>query len=205
MKKFFTVVALQPNGVTPCVYQAMGNSRLQMDCAVGFPILTAINGYVEKGETIRIIALIEQGNDKAKLNFKALETQVDVLQEKIGFLCTGVEPVGIAGLQDVRTHVDSFQKLLDYIDDDDELFGCITYGTKPQSMALKLALQYGYRVNRNVRIACLVYGKVDHRVNPIVAEVYDETALIQLDEIVHMLADRKVSNPKERIISILSM
>jgi len=97
------------------------------------------------------------------------------------------------------------KELLDYVDDDDELFVCMTYGTKPLSTALMMATQYAYRIKSNTSISCVVYGLLDRNVTPNVHKVYDMTALIQLDEIVRILAERGVTNPKEVIHSILEL
>jgi hypothetical protein len=84
----------------------------------------------------------------------------------------------------------------------------MTYGTKPLSTAVMMAVQYAYRVKQNTSISCIVYGQIDRpSKDPETwnAKVYDMTALVQLDEIVRVLADRGVANPKEAIDSILSL
>jgi hypothetical protein len=71
------------------------------------------------------------------------------------------------------------------------------------------AFDYAYRVKRNTSIGCIVYGSIDRSRSSDPAEwagsVYDETALVQLDEIVRMLADRGVASPREAIRQILSL
>jgi len=209
MKKFFTAVPLQqsPAGLDAIRYQAVGNGRLQMEAATSFPILTAVNGYVQPGEDFRLIS-VRLDNEAARRNQAALSRQTAQLCAAKGIVCSrGVETVEADADQRVSAHVETFQKLLDYADDDDELFCCMTFGTKPLSQAMMLAVQYAYRVKRNVSISCVVYGEVD-RSGPKPwrsGKVYDMTALIQLDEIVHMLAGQKVSNPKEMLDRILSL
>ena len=53
MKKFFTAIPLQqsPEGLNSVAYQAVGNSRLQMESKTSFPILTTVNGYVQPGKS----------------------------------------------------------------------------------------------------------------------------------------------------------
>ena len=95
------------------------------------------------------------------------------------------------------------------MEDDDELFACMTYGTKPLSQAIMMAVQYAYRIKNNTSISCIVYGSIDRSQsrNPEewIGYVYDETALVQLDEVVRILAARKVSNPQEIIRQILTL
>lgn len=108
----------------------------------------------------------------------------------------------------VATHTATFQKLISYAQEDDELFACITFGTKPLSIAVRMAVQYAYRVKKNTSISCIVYGQIDRPGSDRstwCAYVYDETALVQLDEVVRMLADRNVQDPKGTIDAILNL
>lgn len=209
MKKFLTAVPLQhsPEGLSTVSYQAVGNSRLQMEEAVSFPILTAVNGCVQPGEDFRLIAVMPD-SEATRRNRDALSAQLARLCKRKGLRCpNGVETVLTGDSQEVSGHVAVFQKLLDYVDDDDELFCCMTFGTKPLSHAMLLAVQYAYRVKRNASISCVVYGEID-RTGPRpwnTGRIYDMTALIQLDEVVHMLAERGVKDPRAALDAILSL
>ena len=209
MKKFFTAVPLQHSleGLNMVTYQAVGNTRLQMDGGTSFPILTAVSGYVQPGEDFQLIAVMPD-SEATRRNRDKLSRQLDQLCRQRGINCPrGVETVLAGGGQEVSAHVETFQALLDYADDEDELFCCMTFGTKPLSHAMLLAVQYAYRVKRNASISCVVYGEID-RTGPKpwnTGKVYDMTALIQLDEVVHMLAERGVSDPKAALNAILSL
>lgn len=209
MKKFFTAIPLQqnPEGLNSVAYQAVGNSRLQMESKTSFPILTTVNGYVQPGEEFRLISVMPDSEATLR-NRDTLTVQLEQLCGQKGLCCPkGVETVLIGGNQEVSAHVETFQKLLDYVDDDDELFCCMTFGTKPLSHAMLLAVQYAYRVKKNASISCVVYGEID-RTGPKpwnTGRVYDMTALIQLDEVVHVLAERGVTDPKAALNAILSL
>lgn len=206
MKKFFTAIPLQrAGGLIPHRYQAVGNTALQMDTETCFPILTALNGYVQSGEEFRLIAVMTDTED-GRRNRDTLQQELDQLCERKGLICPqGIETVSVPADERVSTHVATFQKLIDLVDDDDELFACMTFGTKPLSTAVQMAVQYAYRVKSNASISCIVYGQIDRTGGESKAFVYDMTALIQLDEIVRMLANRGVVNPKETIDRILSL
>ena len=209
MKKFITVIPFQVKGqLASYLYRAVGNSRLQMEKATSFPILTAVNGYLQPGEQSEVIALVAKTADG--------ERNLQVLRDQLRKLCTPkgcIEPeiveVELKEGDEVATHVDTFQKLIDQVDDDDELFACVTYGTKPLSQAVLMAVQYAYRIKRNTSISCIVYGSIDRSQSSNPSEwtgtIYDETALVQLDEIVRVLADRGEANPRESIRQILAL
>ena len=205
MKKFFSVIPLQGLGkLIPHQYQAVGNTLLQMDTVTCFPILTAINGYVQSGEEFRLISVMTDTEDGNR-NRDTLRQELDQLCERKGLVCPQIETIPVPVDDRVATHVATFQKLIDLVDDDDELFACMTFGTKPLSTAVQMAVQYAYRVKHNASIACIVYGQIDRTGGASKASVYDMTALVQLDEIVRMLADRGVANPKETIDRLLAL
>lgn len=60
MKKFITSMALQAGRFDAYQYEAVGNSKLQMNTKVHFPILTAVNGYAQTGEEIRVFVVPSQ-------------------------------------------------------------------------------------------------------------------------------------------------
>ena len=209
MKKFITSMALQAGRFDAYCYEAVGNSKLQMETEVHFPILTAISGYAQEGEEIRVFVVTSQTPPQVK-NQALLEEELHALCQAKGFHCPrGLELVVIPNDQQVDAHLETFQKLIDLMEDDDELFACATYGTKPQAQAVMMAVQYGYRIKHNTSIGCIVYGEIARR-NPdsntwSTAKVYDVTALTQMDEIVRVLADRKVADPKSVIEHILNL
>ena len=211
MKKFFTNVPLQKEGqLQRCLYETRGNSKLAMAEKTSFPIIQAINGYVEPDEDFRVIAVVRDNEDEER-NYKYLQKELQELCDRKGlkFPESGVERVRGPEDQRVASNVATFQSLLEYVDDEDELFACVTFGTKPMSMALLMAVRYAYRLKKNTTVSCVVYGEVDRHdsknPNDWDCYIYDETALVQLDEVTRMLADRGVKNPEAVISSILDL
>lgn len=208
MKKFITVIPLQrPTLLKKMHYHEKGNSKLEMpeDKETGFPIIPVITGYTDINEDIRIFAIVENGYN-ARCNLELFKEEIANLIKDGRITCSrGVECIEIEANQEVGTQVENFQKIIEVMDEDDEIHACITYGTKAQTLALKLAIQYGYRIKRNASISCIVYGQIDWNEKTPKAYIYDETALMQLDEIVRLLAETKVEHPEEAIKSILSL
>ena len=205
MKKFFTSIPLQKQGMLGSYhYEAVGNPLLDMDGKTSFPILAAVQGYVDPGEHFRLIAVMPDTED-GRRNLEALRAELSSLCTGKGIVCeNGVELVSAPADEKVSSHVGIFQRLIDFVADEDELFACLTYGTKPQSMAVLMGVQYAYRVKKNTSLGCIVYGQVD-RSEGEKPYIYDETALVQMDEIVRILADRHVENPKAVIDSLLKL
>ena len=208
MKKFFTVIPLQvPGMLSRYRYEPVGNTRLGMEEETSFPILTAVHGYAQPGEPFQVIAVVAD-SEVGRANCQALRQELEALCGKYGLTCAGVEEVAVPSDESVSAHAATFQKLIAYAEDEDKLFACITFGTKPLSMAVRMAVQYAYRVKRNTSITCIVYGQIDRPSrDPSTwrAYVYDETALVRLDEIVRVLADRGVADPGAVIQRVLAL
>lgn len=207
MKNFFTAVPLQKAGqLSKYVYNAVGNEKLNFEKPIYFPIFSAIAGYVEKEEEFQLVAVVID-NEDCKNNFELMKKELEQLCEEREYKFK-IKEIIVPADDRVSVHIDTFQSLIDTINEDDELFACTTFGTKPLSATIQMAIQYGYRVKENTSINCMIYGQVD-RSNPNKAEwtgkIYDETALVRLDEIIRILADRKVENPRDIIRNIIEL
>ena len=206
MKKFFTNIPHQgPGQLQRYRYQPVDNPHLEMDEDCSFPILTAINGYAQTGEQIRVIAVTTALPSDSR-NAQAFQEDVADLCRRKGIeLPNGVEFINAEDNERVSAQTDTFLKLIECVEDQDELYSCLTFGTKPQSFVLQMAIQYAYRIQKNTSIGCIVYGKVnrgEHGESS--AQVYDMTLLTRLDELVRLLADKRVTDPKEIIRMVLS-
>lgn len=66
--------------------------------------------------------------------------------------------------ESLDSHIATFQKLIDRTEEGDDLYACLTFGSKPTPLVEVMAMQYAYRVHRDVTITCAVYGQMDHSV-----------------------------------------
>ncbi len=214
MKKFIMITPLQPvdldeetgvitkDSLRVSIYKAVDNELLAYDHPTGFPIIPVINAYAEEGEEIRIIA-VTPDTQSAMIHAGQLQKEMEQLRERKGFICNEVEVVKVTYAGDVETQIEIFQKLMDYFEDGDQLYGCMTYGNKPMPIAEMMAIQYAYRVLNNVTIECLVYGELDHSKPDNPMSIFDITSLIRLDEIVRIMADQKISEPQQFLHTLL--
>ena len=209
MKKFITVIPLQVQGqLRRYHYQAVDNSRLQMDGPTSFPILTAVNGYVQPGEEFRLLAIAADSED-GRRNCAVLWDELERLCRTKGCPCPQVETIPAPADEGVAAQIAAFQRLIACVEDDDELFVCVTYGTKLLSQVTLMAVQYAYQAKKNTSISCVVYGQIDRsggqEPERWTARIYDETALLQLGEIVRVLVQRGTADPRAAVDEILSL
>lgn len=203
MKKLFMITPQQPRGMLEKRhYQVEGNSLLEYG-DTRFPLIPVINGYLEEGEEAKLIT-VTYDSDDCRRNLDVLREEVDQLCNAKSVHCD-IESVLMPFDDSVSAVIHVFQELIDRTDDDDELFACITFGSKLMPIVLTMALQYAYRIKRNSHIECVVYGQIDRAEGQSVARIYDVTALVQLDEIVRLLAERGVENPEQALRAIVGV
>lgn len=204
MKKFFMVTPQQqPGKLMPQVYESQGNSLLEYG-ETHFPVIPLINGYAERGETVKLITITyDLGN--CLHNLDILRQELEGLKTDAGIDCE-LDSVVVPADDSVSAVLHVFQELIDRTADDDVLHACITFGSKPMPLVLVMAMQYAYRIKRNASIECVVYGAIDfNSAPPYPAKIYDVTSLVKLDEIVRLLAERGVEDPEAVISQILSL
>lgn len=201
MKKFICSIPLQPDkNLYSNQYEIVGNPNIKCNKKSRFPIMTLIDSYAE-AEEIRVVAIYTD-YEMCKSNLQLFKEEFAALQFTKQFSCpNGVELVQIPHDEQVSNHIATFQKLINYVDDNDELYVCITYGSKLTPIVEIMAIQYAYRIKQNATIGCIVYGQFDHSTKK--ARIYDVTELIQLDEIIRGLAQDGVTNPKEVLDQII--
>lgn len=187
MKKFFTFISRQiPERFLPKEYQAINNSKLTYP-QTRFPLIPVLNGYTKKGETAQVIVFCEDySNSEHNLTF--LEQELDKLQAEKGIILERiVEKIPLDDGYDAQ--LDTFAKMLNHIDDGDEVYACITYGSKPTPIVQTMAFRYARFAGKNTAIRCVVYGHVDFNTNE--AKIYDLTGLLIVDDALRLLAEVK--------------
>ena len=202
-KTFITVVPFQPEGqLKPLLYIPQGNSRLVYDYETRFPIIPVINGYAEKGDRIRIIYILTDG-ENFKNNFQLyLKPEIDAIAEKKELLHEE-KIIRTKDSEDIDSQLKLFLDITEAIDDGDEIYACTTFGTKPTPLVETLALNYAYKLKKEISIGCIVYGRFDHASKQ--GAIYDTTALFYMDSIINKLAEAKAPNPEAAIRALLGI
>lgn len=200
MKRFITVSPYQSEtALGRGIYAAADNQKLACDIPTRFPIITAINAYAEPGEEIEIITVIAD-YPNAKQNYVRFQEEIGELSGKKGFKYT-LKEISVPYNNAISTELELLGKLIDSVSDGDTLYTCITYGSKPFPLVQVMALNYAYRIRKDVSIGCIVYGAKDHNNGEMT--VYDITSLFYIDEAIRLMAEQKVTNPTEIIRMLL--
>lgn len=208
MKVFITFSPRQGEGkLHISEYVPQGNDRLLYPQGTRFPIVPVINGYTDPGETIRVIALCQDYPDCHR-NLNYLQQELEELFARKNLISGNAEgslfhKITIADDNAVSTQIDIFQKMIDILEDGDDIHACITYGNKPVPMVELMALRYARQLKKDVYVSCVVYGEFGWSGAP--CKIYDETALVHLDDIIRVLAQSGLPNPGETLKQIIGM
>ncbi len=205
LKKFFMVTPQQPEGMLRSQrYTASDNDVLDYDGQTRFPIVPLISGYTTSGEGVQVITVTYGAPSNCQNNLTVLRAELDGLSAAQD-LDIDLVSVDVPFDDSVGALIHTWQLLISHIDDGDELYACITFGSKPVPIMLTMALQYGCRIKRDVSIECVVYGQMDRSQDPPLARIYDVTALAKLDELVRVLADMRVAEPESALRMVLDL
>ncbi|MBQ4258267.1 MAG: hypothetical protein II713_04625 [Clostridia bacterium] len=178
----------------------MDNPRLDYG-ATCFPILPVVNGYTVSGETVQVIALDER-YDNSPYNLPRLREEVAQL-EADKQITAEIKEISVPFDDSMQSHLTVFQRLIENIEDGDDLHACITFGSKPSPVIILLALNYAAKIKNHTRVSCIVYGQMNHHTHE--GKIYDITAFMRMDELLDTLAKAKVRNVEELLRKILDV
>lgn len=209
MKKFFTDSPLQSRSgdLLKLRYTAVDNERLQIEEKISFPILTAIHAYVKPGEAFEVIAVMAD-TPKGRENYAEFCKQTEEICLARGLEAPRMVLIAYEEDQRVGKMAELLLRIADEMRDGDQLYACMTFGTKPVSTALLNAIQFGYRARENVTIDCVVYGEIvrpSPGTDTWFGRVYDETGLLQLGETLRLMVEAGVREPGDAVRAFLAM
>ena len=205
MKKIITYISQQPEKqLVKGKYESTTNEKLECDIEAAFPVTPMINGYAQSGEEIEIIAIIEKDNENCKRNFEVLKEEIQDLSNIKDFKYHFLE-IEVTGEEIVREHLLTFEKLLNAVNDDDTLFVCATYGTKPIPIVEMMAVNAAYKIRKGVTVECVAYGRAvrdsDGKIKNMI--LYDITALFFMTRLVDSIVQNPLEEPETIIRRVL--
>lgn len=207
-KKFICYAA--QNNATEVEYNVHNNHSLGNVVKVYFPIEALFDGYISEGDSIAVIIMFEQEHENSISNARRIENTVKKICEERNASCK-IEYVETSKEEGINEHLKTYSKLIKKIEDNDILYTCITFGTKVIPIIEMMVLSYAYHLKKNVTVAAIVYGKIFWRKSPegksIVdrGELYDVTALFDMNEMNNLLAKEKINNSTDIINRILNI
>ncbi len=207
MKKFITSCPMQRNkadgsvqGLELINYDIDGNSLLEKR-ETHFPIIPVIYAYAKSGEKIQVI-ILKSTYETTDYNYVLFVDEIRKAEKDLK-IEVEIKDIITEYKEDLDTQLKLFSDVIECFNDEDELYVCITYGTKPTPIVQMMAVNYAYRILQNVKIECIVYGQANHVKH--IGTIFDVTALFFMDEVVNNLSRMNIENPTDVIKRILNM
>lgn len=203
MKKFIMVCPLQNTKVIK--YNVGNNKKLKYDKKTRFPIIPVINTYAEKNETIKLIVICTEYSSTDS-NLHNLYNEITELEKEKSITCEIVK-IQLPYKETIDIHYKLFSNLIQQVKQDDELYACISYGSKPTINIVSMTLQYGHQVVKNTKVRCIVYGQFDFNEQDVdkQATIYDITSMFYMEQTLKRLAKVQLENPEEFMLDFLNM
>jgi hypothetical protein len=99
-----------------------------------------------------------------------------------------------------------FADIASAIKPNEEIYACISYGTKPMPLVLTMVLNYAHGLIENTSVGCVVYGRLPHTDDVSGGSlIYDTTSLFHMNSVVNKLSEMKPDNPIDAIKIMLGM
>ena len=200
MKKYLSTITLQVNGAQKHEYQDEGGLTTPRLCTA-FPILQQISDTAAN-EEIELVTIVV-GSKESNRNYAAFMEELDTLSANLGltYKQTIIEK---PDSETVETIIDLFTDIIAHVADNDRLYACVTYGTKPVATVLTMALHYAYRIKQNVRVEAVKYGQNNWNATQEPACIlYDTTALFYIDCLIDRVAAMKVADPEQALKALI--
>jgi len=168
-KHFITHISQQGAGnLRKPVYDPVGNSRLAYGYPCSFPIVPAIAGYVEDGESfvLTVIRATGDSNDKnneIQANYEALLGDIEAIKQNKGIDFTFEERPVYTSYESTSETLEKLSRdIVDNVRVGEEVYACITFGEKPDTLATYRALMEihtDHRIEDDIRIELCMYGQ----------------------------------------------
>lgn len=206
MKRFITYISMQGENLLKKVkYEPVDGVGLTVERETYFPVSLLVDNYAEENEEIELICLKERDNPDIDRNYGILKDEISEILSGRNCKCN-YKVIELNAEENIDNHLHAFAEIIACVEDGDTIHSCVTFGTKPIPIIEMMALDYAYRVKKDVTIGSVVYGKLDRR-DPenTSAKIYDITALFFMSQIVGHLAEMKTAEPEKMIRKVLGL
>ncbi len=194
MKHFITTICLAKNMSTTLYHNSENVDFLGTDREYSHPILIPIQNLAEKGEKIKVtVILTSKTSPFVKQNYEHFVGELNSLRDEIGFDYGEINVIEASYDESSAKHLRLFESIINSIGKDELLTADITFGNKPTSMALQLALTYSYLYGENTAVKTLVYGEFNHDTQ--CANIFDVSALFYINSVLGRLSSAHPSDP----------
>lgn len=192
----------------PKHYPVDGNSEIEYEGNVRFPINAVLAKSLKKGESVKIVKFITKDSKNNYLeNSRFFNEELDLLNQGIGANIQYNEIIEEYS-EDLRTHENRFRKLINELEDGADILVDITYGQKTLPILLFSTLSFAEKFY-NANIQNIIYGKInydsDNNIIDGSQKIYDITSLYYLNTLTASMEAPNGETAKKMIDNFFEM
>lgn len=195
-KVFLSIMLLAPMNENDPTYYTSDDFDLN-NKKYDFPLSYIVDNNVNENDDVVIVTAVEQGKDgkvnNAIENYKKYRTEIEnILKERN--INISFEEIPLTTDFDSLTFNRFFKEISSLINDNDQLYVDVTFGMKPYSISMFVAVAYAEKAARNVDVDTIIYAQKysgfsknktaeEKAKNPSKSRIYDITGLFYLNAI----------------------
>ena len=202
-KVFLSIMLLAPMNENDPTYYTSDDFDLN-NKKYDFPLSYIVDNNVNENDDVVIITAVEQGKDgkvnNAIENYKKYRTEIEnILKERN--INISFEEIPLTTDFDSLTFNRFFKEISSLINDNDQLYVDVTFGMKPYSISMFVAVAYAEKAARNVDVDTIIYAQkyTGKKNEENISKIYDITGLFSLNT----LASNAQAGQKEDLDSLL--
>ena len=184
MKLIITTIPMKKD-VALLHYPVAGNSCIEYEGKVSFPVNAVLAKTLQKGEQVKVLFLSTSGGQEnySKTNIEGFKDELIQINTEIGASLSW-ETIDVP----FNPQNDVFEQLvsgiISHLEQDCQIIADITFGIKPLPMILFCSLQFAEKFF-NAAVLNVIYGKAEFSQNkPINPELYDVSSLFYLNKLI---------------------
>lgn len=164
-----------------------------------FPITSVIEQTQEEGIGTKVVAV--------RFRTEVSDEYLDLLKKELSTIETKdleIVEVTVPENQEYHNLVDVFMKVLGKIDDDTDVYACITFGTKIMSLIIAYLLDSLAYIRNNAKVQGVYYLELIRKQGEVVDSIlYNVTSLVYLNKTVKEIAELNLTDPQGFLMQLL--
>jgi hypothetical protein len=189
----------------PSKYKVSGNSTIEFDGEVIFPINGVLARTLNKNDNIKVVLLKKDDiNGNSDRNVGEFMRELNLINKDVGAI---IDYKVLSTPHDESREIQEklLKDMVNEFSDDAAVYVDITYGTKSLPIIVFSVLNFAEKFF-NADIKNIVYGKVDFdkNGNPINPELFDMTPLFYLNSIANTMECKDSDQAKKLLDSLLT-
>jgi hypothetical protein len=189
----------------PSKYKASGNSTIEFDGEVIFPINGVLARTLSKNDDVKVVLLKKDDiNGNSDRNVGEFMRELNLINKDVGAIID-YKVLSIPHDESREIQEKLLKDMVNEFTDDTVVYADITYGTKSLPIIVFSVLNIAEKFFK-ADIRNIVYGKVDfdENGNPINPELFDMTPLFYLNSIANTIECNDSNQAKKLLDSILT-